>query len=320
MSYREDLRRFTQAWDKIWFSRFDPVSIGVFRIFLGVLITVFYIALYPNWERFYAADGITSLNEFSYPDDPWTLFHWTEPNLPIGVYWWLGFVAAVFFTLGWKTRLCTALLFVLESSLLNRSLTTMNGEDVLFRMLLFYGMFAPLGCRLSLDRYLKKRRGDQETEDELPMIWAVRAMQINFVLVYAVSLGYKMVDDVVWWNGDALYLIVSDKMWNRWPWPEMFYALDGLLSKLITYGTLLVEGAFIWLVWFDRPKLYVIGALAVLHLGIAFMLKGATFFTLSMVCGVWIFIPPEVTRNWGHWFSEKYRGVMSSVLRHKGSM
>lgn len=294
MSYKDDIRRFIRAWDRVWFSRFDPVSVGMFRIFLGVLITAFYLLLFPNWERFYAADGVASINDFPNSGDPWTVFHWTEPNLPIRVYWWIGFFAAVLFTIGWKTRLCTVVLFIMEFSLLNRSLPAMNGEDVVFRMLLLWGMFAPLGHRLSLDSFLKKRRG-QQIEGELPTIWAVRAMQINFLLIYAISLPYKLVDDVAWWNGDALYLAVVSSMWSRYPWPETFYALDGLLSKLFTYGTILAEGSFPLLVWFNRPKLYVICAMAMLHVGIAVMLNGVTFFSLSMVCALWIFVPPEIT-------------------------
>ncbi|MSR82770.1 MAG: hypothetical protein EXS58_07575 [Candidatus Latescibacteria bacterium] len=63
------------------------------------------------------------------------------------------------------------------------------------------------------------------------------------------------------------------------------------------------------LVWFSKPQLYVIGVAAALHLGIAFMLKGATFFTLSMVCGLWIFVPAGTTRNWGQWLASCYNGI-----------
>src|SRR5437870_8637204 len=77
--------RVARAWDMCWFGRFDPISVGMFRIFLGVLITFFYIALTPNWERFYAADGIASVA--TNPADAWTVFHWTEAFLPVRVFW-----------------------------------------------------------------------------------------------------------------------------------------------------------------------------------------------------------------------------------------
>lgn len=256
-SFRAGFQRLAGWWNGFWFERFDPVSLGVFRIFLGSLIAVFYLALYPNWERYYAADGVTSLGRFPNPDDSWTLFHWTEAILPIGVFWWIGLGAAVSLALGWKTRWCTAILFALQSSLLNRSLPAMNGEDVAFRMLLFWGLFAPLGHRLSLDSLLRRRHTGWARR-ELPTIWATRAMQVNFVLIYAISLPYKLVDDTSWWNGDALYYAVANDMWRRWPWPEVFYAFGGGLSMVLTYGTLLAEAGFVVLVWFAGPRLYVI--------------------------------------------------------------
>ena len=312
---RELGQRLVGGWNSFWFERFDPLALGVFRIFLGSLIAVFYLALYPNWERFYAADGVASLNQFANPDDIWSVFHWTESILPVGVFWWVGFGAALSFALGWKTRWSTTVLFVLESSLLNRSLPAMNGEDVAFRMLLFWGLFAPLGQSLSLDSYLRKRRG-QWHRRELPVIWAMRAMQVNFALIYAISLPYKLVDDLSWWNGDALYYVIANDMWRRWPWPEVFYGFGGALSKVLTYGTLLAETGFVLLVWFSRPRLYILAAVAALHVGIAILLQGATFFTLTMVSGLWLFVPAETARGWGNWLALHYRKGVSKIRRY----
>ena len=288
-----------RAWNQCWFSRFDPVSVSVFRIFLGIHIIAFYLVLSPNWERFYAADGITSLVELTTRprEHWWSLFYWTEAWFSIRAFWWVGLVAAILFTLGWKCRVSTIVLYAIESTLLQRSTPAMNGEDAVYHLILFWGMFAPLGEGLSIDSWLKRRRArDQTGAEGLPTIWAVRAMQINFVLIYAISLPNKLVDDIAWWNGDAIYLSIVSNVWSRWPWPEMFYAFNGFLSKCFTYGTILAEGGFCVLVWFPRPRLYIIGALAALHIGIAVMLNGVAFFSLSMVCGLWLFVPPEVTR------------------------
>jgi hypothetical protein len=293
---------WVEAWHRCWFVRFDPISLGIFRIFLGALITLFYLALAPNWERFYAADGVLSLTGAVGGADPWTLFSWTEAWFPIRVYWLAGVLASVLFTIGWHTRVSTIILFVLESSLLIRSPQAMNGEDVIFRMLLFYGMFAPLGAALSIDRLLKDRRCEPGPE-QLPEIWAVRAMQLNFALIYAISLPNKLADDVAWWSGDAVYLAVASNMWGRWPWPELLSAADGALSKLFTYGTIAVEGSFPLLVWFRRTRIFVIAAAAFLHIGIAITLNGVSFFSLAMLCALWIFVPPDAARRFIRWLS-----------------
>ena len=127
------------------------------------------------------------------------------------------------------------------------------------------------------------------------MIWAVRAMQINFIAIYFFSLPNKLADDIAWINGDAIYMSMVSDMWSRQFCPRLFYLFDGLFSKIVTYGTILVEGTFPILVWFpktSKARLISILALASMHIGIAISLNGVAFFSLSMVCGLISFIPP----------------------------
>lgn len=296
-----------QAWDRLWFSRFDPLSAGVFRVCLGGLLVAYYAALFPNWERFYAADGIQSLDV----TDPGrshrpllSVFTWTEGVVPVQVFWWVGVVAAVGFTLGWRTRLWTAVLFVLHSSMMMTNRWLIVGDDIVCRMLLFLGLFAPLGDRLSLDAWLKARRdGGQGRSDEATWltVWAVRLMQINIAFVYLFSVPHKLVRNPDWLDGTALYWTLLSGTWSRWPWPEALYGTKGeVFSALATFGTLLVEGTFPLLVWFRRTRLYVLGAATALHLGAAIFLQNLTFFQLAMICSFWLFVPAEVTRRWGN--------------------
>lgn len=303
------MKAISQKWNAFFFNRFDPISIGMFRIFLGTLITLFYFALFPNWETYYSAEGIL------YTQDKWSLFYWTEGRIPMGVFWWVGFISALSFTLGYRTRLFTLLLFVLQCSLIHRTSQVVNGEDLIFRMVLFYSLFAPLGNRLSLDHWLKSRKGKKsKSEKPFPMIWATRALQINFLLVYLISLPNKVVDDSAWWNGDAIYLAMISNMWSRWPWPEWFYLYDGLWSKVFTYGTLLIEGMFPILVWMKKSKLIILLALASLHIGIAVVLNGVAFFSLSMVVCLWIFVPPETTHTLLRFFKNPAVSTITSNL------
>jgi hypothetical protein len=297
------MRFLAEAWDRIWFRRFDPLSAGVFRIFLGTLLTVFYVAHYPTWERYYAADGMVSLTGA----DPsrsyqswWNLFFWTEGVLPVRVFWWVGFLAAVGFTLGLMTRGCTVLLFAVQTSMSFSAPILVTGEDLTFRMLLFFGCFAPLGHCLSLDRWLRSRRRSGAAPRPLPPVWSVRLLQVNIALIYVFSLPNKLVDDVAWRDGTAIYWTMLSGNWSRWPWPGVFAGVTGdILSALATYGTVLVEGAFPLLVWFPRTRPYVLAAATALHLGIAVFLRNVTFFTLAMVCSFWLFVPAETTRCWG---------------------
>ena len=297
------MRKLASWWTEVWFSRIDPLPLGVFRISLGLLFLLMLIALGPNWERFYGPDGILSLSR---PDSVslqggWSAFVWTGRHLPVQVYWWMGLVAAAAFVVGWQTRLATVLLYLLQASMVHRAPLVVNGEDLVFRMLLFYGCFAPLGAALSVDGWLRTRRLGQAasvSESPHPLVWPVRLMQVNIALIYLISLPTKVCDPSgEWLRGDAIYWSMMNDMWSQWPWKWMFYDGHLLLSRLMTYGTILVEGTFPLLVWFRKTRPYVLVGITALHLGIAAMIPNVTFFTLAMVCSFWLFVPAESLRR-----------------------
>ena len=78
------MNKLLKLWDEFWFSRFDPISVSIFRISLGLLMFVFYIANFPNWERFYSASGIISASPSElHVTRWWSLFTYTEGIIPI---------------------------------------------------------------------------------------------------------------------------------------------------------------------------------------------------------------------------------------------
>jgi hypothetical protein len=293
------MKALWRVWDRFWFSRIDPVSASVCRICLGGLLVCFYVANAPNWERYYAADGVTGvsvLDPTRAQQSPWNVFAWTEGVVPLGAFWWLGLFCAVCFTIGLNTRLSTVVLFVLQTSLVHANRAAANGEDLTFRMLLFYGIFAPLNDTLAVDSWLEQKFR-KEPRTDVPLAWPIRLMQLNILLVYVISVPYKLAIEGAWWDGTAIYWTMMNATWCRHPgwllwaqWP---------VSALATYGTLFVEGLFPILVWFRRTRLVALAAVAAMHLGIALMLQNVSVFTLSMVCSLWLFVPPETTRRLG---------------------
>jgi hypothetical protein len=291
------------AWDSVWFRPFDPVSVGVFRVCLGLLLLTFLTAHAANWDRNYSPDGIRSLDAM----DPTrahqsrlSVFYWTEGKVPVEAFLWVGIFGAVCFTVGLGTRPVTLLLFVLLTSMSHANKYLISGEDIVFRMLLFFGCFAPLGRALSVDAWLRRRLLPNAAGRAEPSVWAVRLMQVNIALVYALSVPRKLDGDAAWLDGTAIYWTMLDTTWSRGPWPEVFQGTRGVvLSAVATYGTLLFEAAFPLLVWFRPLRLYVLAALAALHLGIALFMQNLVFFSLAMVCSFWLFVPPETTRRIG---------------------
>ncbi len=272
-------------WNPFWFSRLDARPLALFRMATGLLALLMLLSLYPNWSRYYAADGMISLNSPGLANErvnsPLGLLYWSEGVLPIEAFWGISVALAVMFLLGYHTRWATFGLLVMFDALVHRNPYIVNGEELVWRMVLLYSLLIDLGATWSIDAWLRDRRG--ATRKSTLFAWPVRLMQINIALIYGISLPYKFAQDPGWITGDAFHWTVASDMWGPSSLPWLTLAWGGLLRKLITFGTVLVEGAFPLLVWFEKYRRWVLVPIACLHLGIAWMIPNVTFFTLSMV-------------------------------------
>lgn len=292
------MKTLVSAWNRCFFAPCDPVPAAVCRIGLGALLLYLFVALDANWERFYAADGIMSfvdhdLDQRRFVDD-WNLFHILRDRVPLRAFWLVGVFGSACLLLGLCSRLASLLLLALITSMINHTPITVNGEDLIARLLLIYGCFAPWGQAWSVDAWL--RRGKPL---RVATVWPIRMMQFHVLLVYVISLPYKIVQDWDWITGEAMHWTVASDLWwvrGNMPWLTLF--AGGLCVKLMTWGTLLIEAAYPVLVWFPRPRPYVLAGIMALHLGIALTIPGVTLFTLSMVVGAALFAPGEWYRRW----------------------
>lgn len=286
------MNKFTAFWKRAFLAHADPAPLGLFRIAFGLFLLIFFFALGPNWESYYGAGGMrpepAAANGLS-------LIVALEPWIPARAWWWAAWTAAVFFTLGLRTRLATVALFIIQSSMNHANPMVVNGEDLVVRMLLFYGIFAPLGAAFALDsKYGGSRYGTKRTGGPMP-VWALRLMQINIAGVYLFSLPVKLASDASWLNGEALYWVMMTSTWNRWPVQSWFY--EGSLSLVLTAATVLAEGLFPILVLFRRTRLPMVAVMACFHLGLALALKHVSFFSISMACSFLLFLSAAQARR-----------------------
>lgn len=284
------------AWDRFWFSRADVLPLSIARIGIGLIWLAILTVTAPNWHRFYGFDGVMSLGAEDLNAmrtlGSSSIIGWTDGVLPISFWWWVGIVLSVSLALGLQTRIATVGLFLFTSSLIQRNTYVVNGEELVTRMLLFYGCFSPWGSRLSLDSWLRNRNVAASIQKTHPFVWSWRMMQINFLLIYAISLPNKFAQDIDWLTGDALHwTIASDMWWSRGWLSELTLGYNGIFRKAMTWGTVLVEGLFPILVCFQRTRIPITLIIMGLHLSIAFCIPGVTLFTLSMVVGAAMLLP-----------------------------
>ena len=285
------LSKVVAAWNRFWFAAYDPMPLAIFRIVLGLLYAVMLVALSAFWERDYAFNGIASLDVYPGQESMFSLFHLTEPIIPVTFWWPVGIVVAISFTLGFCSRSCAIFLMLLEFAIVDRIRFFTNGEDLLFRMYFMPACFAPIGQELSIDKWLRKKRGT----DFAPSIWPLRLIQVSTLAVYAVSVPMKLVSDVAWRNGEMMYWILANDLWSRWPWPQWTYT--GMWIPAMTYCSLLFEGSAPFFLWFKKTRVAAVFVLVMFHMSIALLMKGISLFSLVIICGLVCFLPPEWLRK-----------------------
>ncbi len=315
------MKTLLNAWNRCFFAACDPLPSAVTRIGLGFLLLYTFLALDANWERYYAADGIMSFVDHDLDDrrfvDDWNLFHILRDRVPVRAFWLLGVFGSAALLIGFCSRLASFALLALVTSMINHTPVTVHGDDMIARLLLIYGCFAPWGQALSVDAWLARHRPARTAT-----IWPIRMMQFHILLVYVISLPYKIVQDWDWVTGEAMHwTVASDMWWVRGNMPWLTLACGGLFIKAMTWGTLLIEAAYPVLVWFPRTRLWVLAGISALHVGIALLIPGVQLFTLSMLLGAALFVPGDDYRRAAAWVrahAAGWRPLLDGILGPAG--
>jgi hypothetical protein len=139
----------------------------------------------------------------------------------------------------------------------------------------------------------------------------LRIFQLNLALVYVLSVVYKLVDDVSWRDGTALYWVALSPRWGLSPHASwVATALGGYLVVFLTYWTLFCEAFFALFVWFRQTRLLACLLLFQLHLGIALTTNGVLGFNLAALLTVFVFLRQEDYRFLGGGFRRVCWGLL----------
>jgi hypothetical protein len=252
----------------------------------------------------------------------------------------LAAVLAVAMLVGYRTTLAVIGSWAMLISLHNRVPMLLNGGDVLFRLLLFWAMFLPLGRAWSVDALRRRARGVDEgrhAEDRRPVVSVAGvALLLQMCFMYWFTGLFKFNSD--WLSGNSMYYVFSFDAYGR---PLGRFLLQWpLLCRALTWGTLWLELIGPWLImlpwpWLAQaadapaaatlPKwlraamrvtgLVVRPAIAVafigMHVGIELTMTVGLFSYVS-IAGLLPFLPPAfwngeparaIAGRWKRWFS-----------------
>ncbi len=213
-------------------ARVDTRTLAVFRVFVGVLVVVDMLLRSRNFNYFYTDEGVIPLwlAVEATSDTAFSIYFFSGDPTVTAFLFVLHALVAVQLIVGYKTRLATVLVFLFVVSLDHRAPFVTSYADTLFRLLLFWAIFLPLGERWSVDAVHR----DREARESFVGV-ASAAILLQMVYMYFVN-GYHKARNELWTSGEATPLIMGlDDI--------TFFLGDTVVRH---YPTLLTYGGLIW--------------------------------------------------------------------------
>ena len=270
-----------------WFG-LDLRSLAAFRIGLGVLLLADLIGRAGDLTAHYTDQGV--LPRSAIPAARYVSLHMLDGTADFqAALFVLAGLFALALLVGWWTRAAAVGSWFLLMSLHARNPMVLHGGDNLLRVLLFWGLFLPLGARWSLDGL--RQRGAGPPGDRVVSAGSA-ALVLQLCFVYWFSAALK--SDPAWRSeGTAVYYALSIEQFAT-PLAHDLLGFPGLLRGL-TFATLALEAAgpaLLFVPFFaGRVRLAVVAGFLLFHLaGLRLCLELGSF---PWVCSVaWLALLP----------------------------
>lgn len=272
----------------------DYRTLALLRVCLGGIIFVDLLLRSRDFTAFFTDQGIIprKLALDWWPDATFSLYFINGSEFFAFVLVAISLLLALALMIGYKTRLVTILSWVLLVSLHSRTSILSHGGEDLLRLLLFWGMFLPLGARFSLDSAL---------ETAIPYakqtLFSVATFGILMQVMYVYWVGALLKTGSAWQvDHTAVYYALSLDQFSTGLGQWVLINLDFLLPYLTQfvfflelYGPIFMVAPF-FLLWFRLPILFL---LICMHIGFVLLLN-VGFFPYVSITSLLLFMPKEV--------------------------
>lgn len=269
----------------------DLRSLALFRICIALIILFHLTTIFPDLGAFYTDLGVLPrASLFARLPSPWTLsIHFMNGTFTVqAILIFLQALCALGLLLGYRTRWMSVLSWFLMASLHRRNPMVIGGGDDYFRLLLFWGMFLPLGARYSLDSLLGPARPERP---ERALSWGTAAILLQVAGGYLMAVYHKW-DLPVWQNGTAVYYALNVDNYAK-SFAQTLLHFPFLL-KLLTHGTLwfeLLAPLLMFCPVFTGPiRVWVISGFLLMHLGF-YLSMHLMLFPWVSAAAVLVFLP-----------------------------
>ena len=273
------------AIERFAFAPARTAPLAALRIGLALVLLGQAALIAPSWRDLYARSGLVPgaiRGDLATPGLP-TLGDLVRLLAPAGLgeasvlaivsgVYLLSLVALL---LGLRTRVAAALCWSLHL-LLTTGDGTSYGADYLAHIFLFYLLWFPSGSALSLDHRLHHVRSGPSSSAR----FALRVVQVHLCIIYLTS-GVSKALSPAWRNGDSIWRAVMTPKYRQFDFSWL--ASHSWLAVAAGWAVLLVEIAYVALIWPRTTRRLWVVVTTGLHLGIAVFMNLTVFGAVMIV-------------------------------------
>ncbi len=278
----------------------DLRSLAFFRIGIALVVLFDLAVRSTDLTAFYTDSGVLPrLSLLNHNPNPWVLSIHFMSGTVLGqtILFVIQGICAIGLLLGFKTRWMAFLSWFLMASLQRRNPLILGGADNYLRMMLFWGMFVPLGARYSLDNILNP---DRHQYPKSVLNWATAAILLQTAFVYEFTALHKWQGEL-WKEGSALYYTLNLDMYAQWPAESLLQF--PLLLQWMTSAILWFESIGPFLLFFPFLTVPIrsctIGCFLLMQLGFYSLMYLKLFPAISVVALI-LFLPSWFWERWAY--------------------
>ncbi|HEX7350858.1 HTTM domain-containing protein [Brachybacterium sp.] len=264
-----------------WFiaDRHSDYGIAVMRIASGSFLLGWLLLNLPVASRIWGPDSQywQPYREILGYNAPFNALQQAGPGL-----FWLWYVITialvVAFTLGWRTRFVTPLLFIAYTTLNGQNTPISDGGNYFIRIMLIYLILMDVSRRWSLDARRRARAEKPETQTGSVLHNIGLCLVIAQICIVYLEAGLYKVQGSLWQNGTAVYYPLQSVAYGPFPQLADLLTYFALPVVIATYVTVLAQIAFPFLLFHRITRRIGLILLLGMHVSIA-VIMGLPFFS-----------------------------------------
>lgn len=193
--------------------------------------------------------------------------------------WYVVTIALVVaFTLGWRTRIVTPLLFIAYTALNGQNTPISDGGNYFIRIMLIYLILVDVSRRWSLDSRRRAKTNSLETQTGSVLHNIGLCLVVAQICIVYLEAGLYKVQGSLWQDGTAVYYPLQSEAYGVFPPLADLMTHWTLPVVIATYVTVLAQVAFPFLLFNKITRRFALIVLLGMHLSIA-VAMGLPFFS-----------------------------------------